>query len=80
MARDASPDTGAKVQLVTHDLTASENSVISALTDDVDAAYENAQRLGYEIAPPITTEPWEPRRCRLAPDGNLINVVGHREL
>lgn len=81
VARYASPDTEAKVQLVTHDLTASENSVISALTDDVDAAYENAQRLGYEIVKPITTEPWGPRRFFVrAPDGNLINVVGHREL
>src|SRR5689334_18138455 len=62
VARYTSPDGGANVQLVTGDATAPENSVISVLTDDVDGAYEEAQRLGYEIVHPLTTESWGVRR------------------
>jgi predicted enzyme related to lactoylglutathione lyase len=80
VARYTSPDTGANVQLLTHDATALEDPVISVLTDDVDDAYEEAQRLGYEIVQPIATEPWGVRRFFVrAPDGNVINVVRHRE-
>jgi predicted enzyme related to lactoylglutathione lyase len=57
VARYTSPDTGANVQLVTRDATAAEDSVISVPTDDVEGAYEEAQRLGNEIVHPITTEP-----------------------
>jgi len=77
VARYTSPDTGANLQLVTRDATASEDSVISVQTDDVDGAYEEALELGYEIAHPITTEPWGVRRFLVrAPDGN---VVRHRD-
>jgi len=62
VARYTSPDTGANVQLVTRDASAAEDSVISVHTDDVDGAYEEAQRLGYEIVHPMTTEPWGIRR------------------
>jgi catechol 2,3-dioxygenase-like lactoylglutathione lyase family enzyme len=80
VARYTSPDTGAKVQLVTRDATASEDSVISVHTPDVEAAYEEAQALGYEIVKPITTEPWGVRRFFVrAPDGNVINIVNHRD-
>ena len=80
VARYTSPDTGANVQLVTRDATAPEDSVISVHTDDVEAAYEEAQRLGYEIVHPITTEPWGVRRFFVrAPDGNVINIVHHRD-
>ena len=80
VARYTSPDTGANVQLVTRDATAPEDSVISVHTDDVDGAYEEAQRLGYEIVQPITTEPWGVRRFFVrAPDGNVINIVRHRD-
>lgn len=79
VARYTSPDTGVNVQLVTRDATAPEDSVISVHTDDVDGAYEEAQRLGYEIVRPITTESWGVRRFLVrAPDGNVINVVHHR--
>src|SRR3954467_7892966 len=75
VARYASPDTGANVQLVSGDATAPEDSVISVHTDDVEAAYEEAQRLGYEIVHPLTTEPWGVRRFFVrAPDGTVINV------
>jgi catechol 2,3-dioxygenase-like lactoylglutathione lyase family enzyme len=80
VARYTSPDGRANVQLVTGDATAPEDSVISVATDDIDGAYEEAQQLGYEIAYPLTTEPWGVRRFFVrAPDGNVINVVNHRE-
>lgn len=78
MARYTSPESGANVQLVTCDASAAEDSVISVLTDDVEGAYEEAQKLGYEIVHPITTEPWGARRFFVrAPDGNVINIVHH---
>jgi catechol 2,3-dioxygenase-like lactoylglutathione lyase family enzyme len=80
VARFTSPDTGANVQLVTGDATAPEDSVISVTTDDLDGAYEEAQALGYEIVHPLTTEAWGVRRFFVrAPDGNVINVVSHRD-
>ena len=80
VARYTSPDTRANVQLVTRDATAPEDSVISVHTDDVEGAYEEAKKLGYEIVHPITTEPWGVRRFFVrAPDGNVINIVRHRD-
>ena len=49
---------GASVQLVTCGATGHEDSVIYAHTNDVEAAYEEAQELGYETVKPITTQPW----------------------
>jgi catechol 2,3-dioxygenase-like lactoylglutathione lyase family enzyme len=80
VARYTSPDTRVNVQLVTRDATAPEDSVISVHTDDIEGAYEEAQKLGYEIVKPITTEPWGVRRFFVrAPDGNVINIVNHRD-
>jgi predicted enzyme related to lactoylglutathione lyase len=80
VARYTSPETGAHLQLVTQDAQAPANPVISVHTDDVDAAYEEARELGYEIVHPLTTEPWGVRRFLVrAPDGNVINVVRHRD-
>ena len=79
MARYTSPDPDVAVQLVSGDATAPEDSVISVQVDDVDGAYAEAQRLGYEIVHPLTTEPWGVRRFFVrAPDGNVINVAAHR--
>jgi predicted enzyme related to lactoylglutathione lyase len=79
VARYSSPHTGAHVQLVTRDASAPEDSVISVATDDIETAYREAQDLGYEIVHPMTTEPWGVRRFFVrAPDGNVINVVSHR--
>lgn len=66
-----SPDGRAAVQLVTRDATAPVDSVISArVGDEVDAAYEEAQRRGFEIVHPLTVEPWGLRRFFVrAPDG-----------
>ena len=80
VARYTSLDTGATVQLVSGDATSPEDSVISVHTEDVEAAYNEAQRLGYEIVHPLTTETWGVRRFLVrAPDGNVVNVVRHRE-
>lgn len=76
-----SSDTGACVQLVTGDATSPVDSVISVrVGDGVDEAYAEAQRRGYEIVHPLTTEEWGVRRFLVrAPDGNVVNVVGHRD-
>jgi catechol 2,3-dioxygenase-like lactoylglutathione lyase family enzyme len=80
VARYTSPETGANVQLVTRDARAPEDPVVSVLTDDVDGAHAEAQELGYEIVHPLTTEPWGVRRFFVrAPDGTVINIVGHRD-
>ena len=80
VARYTSPDARANVQLVTRDASAPEDSVISVHTDDVEGAYAEAQELGYEIVHPITTEPWGVRRFFVrAPDGNVINIVNHKD-
>ena len=78
VSRYTSPETGANLQLVTRDATAPEDPAISVATDDVDAAYAQAQDLGLEIVHPLTTEPWGVRRFFVrAPDGTVVNVVDH---
>jgi catechol 2,3-dioxygenase-like lactoylglutathione lyase family enzyme len=80
VARYTSPSTGANVQLVTQDATASEDSVISIHTPDVEAAYREAQDLGYEIVKPLAKEEWGVYRFFVrAPDGNVINIVNHAD-
>lgn len=79
VARFSAPDRDAHVQLVTADATAPEFPAISVHADDVDAAYTEAQSLGYEIVHPLTDEPWGVRRFFVrSPDGTVINVVAHR--
>lgn len=80
VVRYTSPDTGANIHLVTRDATAPENPVVSVKVDDIDAALDEARRRGYEIVHPLTTEPWGVTRFFVrAPDGNVINIVQHRE-
>ena len=80
VARYTSPDTGVHIQLVTKDATAPHDSVISVHTDDVEAAYEEAVKSGFEIVHPLSTEEWGVRRFLVrAPDGNVVNIVHHRE-
>ncbi|MEY2473699.1 MAG: hypothetical protein QOK28_3028 [Actinomycetota bacterium] len=81
VARFATADGKASVQLVTRDATAPENPVISvAVGDDVEEAYAEAQRRGYEIVHPLTQEPWGVRRFFVrAPDGNVLNIVSHKD-
>ncbi|EOM75781.1 hypothetical protein Rrhod_2854 [Rhodococcus rhodnii LMG 5362] len=80
VARFTDPETGAHVQLVTHDATAPADSVLSLHVDDVDAAYEEAVAAGVEIVHPLTTEEWGVRRFFVrAPDGAVINIVAHHD-
>jgi catechol 2,3-dioxygenase-like lactoylglutathione lyase family enzyme len=80
VARYLSPDSKTRVQLLTRDATAPEDPVVSVLTSDVEAAYQEAQQLGYEIVHPLTTEPWGVRRFFVrAPDGNVFNIVNHAD-
>jgi catechol 2,3-dioxygenase-like lactoylglutathione lyase family enzyme len=81
VARYATPDGRAVVQLVTRDATSPQDSVISVhVGDDVDEAYAEAQRRGYEIVHPLTDEPWGVRRFFVRdPDGNVVNIVSHRD-
>ena len=67
-----------QVSLVSEDASAPEDSAISVLVDDVDAAYAEARRRGYEIVHPLTDEPSGPRRFFVRdPNGIVVNVVGH---
>lgn len=74
-----SPDNrGVQMSLVTGDLTAPEDSVMSVNVVDVDDAYARAQQQGYEIVHPLTHEPWGVRRFFVRdPHGHVINIVGH---
>ena len=51
-----------------------------AVGDGIEEAYQEAQRRGFEIVHPLTTEPWGLRRFFVrAPDGNVFNIVSHRD-
>lgn len=79
VARFTSPENGVHVQLVTRDASSPADAALSVHADDVDAAYEEAQRLGYEIVHPLTDEAWGVRRFLVrAPDGTVVNIVRHR--
>lgn len=76
VARYTSPDSRTRVQLLTRDPTAPEPPVVSVHTDDVEGAYGEARKLGYEIVYPLTREAWGVVRFLVrAPDGNVINVA-----
>jgi catechol 2,3-dioxygenase-like lactoylglutathione lyase family enzyme len=78
VARFSSAGGAAAVQLVTRDATSAEDSAISVATDDIDAAYAEAQQLGYEIVHPLTREAWGLRRFFVrAPDGHVVNITSH---
>lgn len=80
VSRFSSPDGSVHVQLVTRDETAPVDPVLSIKVDDVDEAYTQAQQRGYEIVHPLQDEAWGPRRFFVrAPDGNVFNVVQHRD-
>ncbi|MDO5740190.1 MAG: VOC family protein [Ornithinimicrobium sp.] len=80
VARFTSPDSDACVQVVTKDATAPQDSVMTVKVDDVDAAYADAQRLGYDIVHPLTDEPWGIRRFFVrSPDGQVVNVAQYNE-
>ena len=71
---------GVQVSLVSGDASAPEQSMLSVHVHDVDAAYADARRRGYEIVHPLTTEPWGVRRFFVRdPHGVVVNVVGHAD-
>lgn len=74
------PSSGEHVQLLTKDATGPENPLLTVKVDDVDEAYAAAQRLGYEILHPLTTEPWGIRRFFVrAPGGGVLNIAQHHD-
>ncbi|KAB1150171.1 glyoxalase [Streptomyces luteolifulvus] len=81
VARYQTPDGRADIQLLTHDASAPELPVVSVRVGTaVDEAYAEARRRGYEIVHPLTDEPWGLRRFFVrAPDGNVLNIAGHRD-
>ena len=81
VARYASADGRTSLQLVTGDASAPQDSVISVrVGSDVDEAYREARRRGYEIVHPLTDEHRGVRRFFVrAPDGNIINIVSHSD-
>lgn len=51
------------------------DSTLAVEVEDVDAVYAEAERQGYRVVYPLTTEPWGIRRFLVrAPDGSVINV------
>lgn len=67
-----------QVSLVAGDATAPEQSSMSVAVPDIDAAYAEAQRRGYEIVYPLTQEPWGVRRFFVRdPHGIVVNIVRH---
>ena len=80
VANYRSPDGATSAQLVTGDATASHDSVISVhVGSNLDDAYAEATRRGYEIVHPLTQETWGGRRFFVrAPDGNVVNMVSRR--
>lgn len=81
VVRLETPDRRVQLQLVTGDASAPVTSAMSVhVGDRVEAAYAEAQRRGFEIVYPLTTEPWGVRRFFVrAPDGTVINVVSHSD-
>jgi uncharacterized glyoxalase superfamily protein PhnB len=69
------------VQLVPRDASAPQDPVISVhVGAEVDEAYAEARRRGYETMHPLTDEPWGVRRFFVrALDGNIINIVSHSD-
>jgi catechol 2,3-dioxygenase-like lactoylglutathione lyase family enzyme len=81
VARYASADGRASVQVVTGDASAPQDSVISVHGGpEVDEGYAEARHRGYGIVHPLTDEPWGVRRFFVrAPDGNVINIVSRSD-
>jgi catechol 2,3-dioxygenase-like lactoylglutathione lyase family enzyme len=81
VAHFQSPDGKAHVQLVTSDAKSPEDSAVSIhVGSDVEEAFEEAKRRGYEIVYPLTKEAWGLRRFFVrAPDGTVINITSHSD-
>jgi catechol 2,3-dioxygenase-like lactoylglutathione lyase family enzyme len=70
---------GVELHTVTTDVTAPVDSVVSIGVDDVDETYRRVCETGAEIVYGLHDEEWGVRRFFFKdPDGNVVNVVGHR--
>jgi len=68
-----------QISLMSEDATAPVVPVASIEVDDVDVTYALAEERGAEIVHPLTDESWGVRRFFFRdPDGNVVNVLGHR--
>jgi catechol 2,3-dioxygenase-like lactoylglutathione lyase family enzyme len=76
----AAPDNpSAQISAMREDASAPVVPDASIEVDDVDAAYEAAQRLGSEIVHPLTDESWGVRRFFVRdPNGRVLNILSHR--
>ncbi|GII93669.1 VOC family protein [Sinosporangium siamense] len=77
LASPAAPQ--AQVSFMTHDETAPVAPDLSIEVDDVDAAYAAIRESGAEIVYPLQDEKWGVRRFFVRdPNGQVVNVLGHR--
>jgi catechol 2,3-dioxygenase-like lactoylglutathione lyase family enzyme len=69
----------AQISAMREDETAPMPPDASIEVDDVDAAYEAAERLGVEIVHPLSDEAWGVRRFFVRdPSGKVLNILSHR--
>ncbi|MEU9736418.1 VOC family protein [Streptomyces sp. NPDC048002] len=77
LASPSSPT--AQISLMGEDKTAPVTPDLSVEVDDVDAAYAAVRESGAEIVHPLQDEEWGVRRfCVRDPNGQVVNVLGHR--
>lgn len=68
-----------QLSVMSEDATAPVVPSASIEVDDVDAVHALVRELGLEVVHPLTDEPWGVRRFFFRdPDGNVLNVLGHR--
>ncbi|WP_026926375.1 VOC family protein [Granulicoccus phenolivorans] len=80
VTRVVAPATGEHIQLLRRDATGPENPLLTIKVDDVEEAWAIAQRRGYEIVHPLTTEAWGIRRFFVrAPGGIVLNIAQHHD-
>jgi len=74
------PTREVQLSVMALDVQAGIHPDVSIEVDDVDEVHARAVAAGLEIVHPLTTEEWGVRRFLVrAPDGNVVNVVQHRE-
>jgi predicted enzyme related to lactoylglutathione lyase len=79
MANYVAPDNpSAQIIVMSEDAGAPVVPDASIEVDDVDAAYEAAQKLDCEIVHPLTDEAWGVRRFFVRdPNGKVLNILSH---
>ncbi|MDE3725057.1 VOC family protein [Nocardiopsis sp. N85] len=69
----------AQVSFMSSDRTAPVTADMSVEVDDVDAVYAVVRESGAEIVHPLRDEEWGVRRFLVRdPNGQVVNVLGHR--